>query len=92
MPSWTDDLTVATRIERHDEIDTLITAWTTSRDVDAATELLQTAGVPAGKLARLPEVAGNGQLAARDYYEMFEHPIAAGCGAPATPRASGSGL
>jgi crotonobetainyl-CoA:carnitine CoA-transferase CaiB-like acyl-CoA transferase len=68
-------LTLEDRWERHDEIDAAISAWTISRDVDAAVESLQMHGIAAGALATVREVSQNPQLAAREYYRMLDHPV-----------------
>ena len=55
-------------------LETIVTEWTSTQDVDHAVETLRAAGVPAEKVARMDEVVRSSRLAARDYFTYFAHP------------------
>lgn len=69
------DLPVAERHRRHDELDTLIEAWTSGRtdaDVESA---LQARNVPAHLVASSVECLADPQLAHRGHIVDLEHPF-----------------
>ena len=65
--------TNAERVAAHDQIDAVITAWTSSREADAAMRELQAAGVPAGVVQRSSNLLRDPQYAHREFYRCFEH-------------------
>ena len=70
-PEWMADPRFATfeeRLKHHDEIDALITDWTSRRDKRAAMEHLQQAGVPAGAVLNAADLHADPHLAARQYF------------------------
>jgi crotonobetainyl-CoA:carnitine CoA-transferase CaiB-like acyl-CoA transferase len=52
-----------------------IEQWTLSQDVHAATDLLQSAGVPAGPVLRVDELLDDEQLNARGVVVSIDHPL-----------------
>src|SRR5262249_5506489 len=67
-PPWANDARFATRsgrVARAAELDELVAGWTRGLDADAAMELLQSAGVAAGRVANAADLcARDPQLAA----------------------------
>jgi crotonobetainyl-CoA:carnitine CoA-transferase CaiB-like acyl-CoA transferase len=59
----------ASRDAHHDEIDELITGWTSGRSKFDAMETLQQAGVPSAAVLKADEILDNEQLAARDFFD-----------------------
>lgn len=53
------------RVANHDELDELITAWTTSRTLAEAQVALDKAGVPAGPVMSIADIANDEQFKAR---------------------------
>jgi crotonobetainyl-CoA:carnitine CoA-transferase CaiB-like acyl-CoA transferase len=78
-PEWAADPALAThagRVDGHDRIDGALAEWCRIRKADDIIESLWAAGVPVGKVMqphRQPEVE---QLAARNFFEEMEHPVA----------------
>lgn len=66
-------LTVAERFERHDELDTLINAWTTGQDGADVEAALQAAGVPAHRVLYAPDVVADPQLQHREAFVQAPH-------------------
>lgn len=66
--------TMAGRIARRDEVNALVTAWTSGLTPREVTQLLQTAGVPAGYVQRLSEYRTDPQFTARGFIRTLEHP------------------
>lgn len=58
----------------HDEIDTILSEWTSQQTKLDAMKLLQEAGVPAGAVLHADEVFTNEQLAARHFFSPTEIP------------------
>ena len=67
-------LAVDERRNRHDEIDGLITAWTTSVEPVDAMDALQHAGVPAGRVHDTLTVLDDPQLIDRCFWVSLPHP------------------
>ncbi len=84
-PAWTGDerfATLANRVARADELDALVTAWTSTRDRYDVMHLLQAAGVPAGavqdaadRLERDPQLAARGHFTPLRSTEVGELPL-----------------
>lgn len=97
-PELADDgrfATLAARKRHEDEIEELVTTWTVARDAEAATELLQAAGIPAFPAARNRDLADDPHLAARGFLVALEHPEvgrATHLGVPWQMSASDSGV
>jgi crotonobetainyl-CoA:carnitine CoA-transferase CaiB-like acyl-CoA transferase len=66
--------TLAARKEHEDALDEIVAAWTATRSPEAATEILQGAGVPAYMSARNRDLAESPHLQARGYFVELEHP------------------
>ncbi len=69
---------LAGRQQRHDEIDEVITAFTSVRRVDEVVSCLQAAGVACGKVNTTPDMVADPQAMARDFfvtYERFDRPM-----------------
>jgi len=73
-PVSVSHLSFKERVDAHDELDAVISARTMQRSAPEIVAQLQTAGLPAGVLALLPELRDNPQLAAREYYEQTCYP------------------
>ena len=67
---------VVSRVQNRAQLDQIITAWTRTRDVHAATLELQAAGVPAGAAQLVSELLEDQQLRSRDYVTIVSHPEA----------------
>jgi formyl-CoA transferase len=62
------------RLERADEIDAAITAWTSRRSKQEAMEVLGAAGVPAGAVLTMAEVAADPNVRSREMVVDLDHP------------------
>jgi crotonobetainyl-CoA:carnitine CoA-transferase CaiB-like acyl-CoA transferase len=62
--------------ERADEIDKLISDWTTRRTVTEAVTTLRAAGVAAAPVAAPASLLSDPQLLARGFWEAIDHPVA----------------
>jgi crotonobetainyl-CoA:carnitine CoA-transferase CaiB-like acyl-CoA transferase len=74
---WADDDRLATnpgRLEHHDELDEVISAWTRDQDPRSLMNRLQQAGVPAGQVQRSSDLLKDPQYDAREFYRRFDHP------------------
>jgi crotonobetainyl-CoA:carnitine CoA-transferase CaiB-like acyl-CoA transferase len=79
LDELTDDPRYATnpdRIEHRDTLIPLITAALAARGCAEWTELLNTAGVPAGPVNTVPAALAQPQVAAREMVVEVEHPVA----------------
>jgi len=87
-PSWTGDERFADQAGRwhnQDELDKLITEWTTRQEHYQAMHILQKAGVSAGAVLNAKEVMENPHLRERAYFIRVTHPQAGThdyCGLP----------
>jgi len=63
----------AERLGRRDEVEALVSAWTSGRDAVAASELLQQAGVPAHSLVDAHELWDDPQLRQRGHWVTVDH-------------------
>jgi len=68
-------LDVAARLQRQDELDGLISAWTAGRDPVELQAQLQTRGVPAHQVQNSPEVVADPQLLHRDHFHEVPHEV-----------------
>jgi crotonobetainyl-CoA:carnitine CoA-transferase CaiB-like acyl-CoA transferase len=78
-PDMADDpglVTAANRQAHHDELDTIITNWTSRYLRDDAVRLLQEAGVPAGPSATPKDLLNSPHLKARGFVQTVSHPEA----------------
>jgi crotonobetainyl-CoA:carnitine CoA-transferase CaiB-like acyl-CoA transferase len=62
----------ATRAEHHDDLDRILSAWTSSREMMDAFHLLQRAGVPAGPLLDDELLTADPHLAARGWFRPLD--------------------
>ena len=77
-PDWARARDLASsegRLARATEIDPLIADWTRHLRAKDAAETLRRAGVPAARVLRTPDMYGEDQLEARDYYQTIDHPV-----------------
>jgi crotonobetainyl-CoA:carnitine CoA-transferase CaiB-like acyl-CoA transferase len=77
LGSWADDerwLTAAGRTAGADELDELLAAWTRERPSAVVADLLQSVGVPAGRVDTFADQHDNPQLAARHYIRQLTQP------------------
>jgi len=65
--------TLAARKQHEDELEDVVTAWTAQHTPEAATELLQAAGIPAFTTATNRDLAENVHLATRGFFTELEH-------------------
>lgn len=76
-PGWANDprfSTLSGRKANEDELDKLIEAWTVNADAEAAMDLLQGAGVPAGIVANAEDLFRDPQLQHRRAFITLDHP------------------
>ena len=66
--------TAGDRIAQRDQLDALVSAWTSARSPRIAMAELQAAGVPAAMMQRVPELLDDPHLAARGFFRTMEHP------------------
>ncbi|MFF5290208.1 CaiB/BaiF CoA-transferase family protein [Paractinoplanes globisporus] len=66
--------TARDRIARRDQIDALVSAWTSARSPRRAMAELQAAGVPAAMMQRVPELLDDPHLADRGFFRTMHHP------------------
>ncbi len=67
-------LTLDERQARHDELDAVIAAWAQDRDPQDAMEILQAAGVPAGRILDTGDIHDDPQLLRRHFWVYLPHP------------------
>jgi crotonobetainyl-CoA:carnitine CoA-transferase CaiB-like acyl-CoA transferase len=67
--------TLAARLERQDELDAIVGAWTRERDMYAAEEALQAAGVAASAVQNGNELWADKQLWHRGHFVELEHEL-----------------
>jgi crotonobetainyl-CoA:carnitine CoA-transferase CaiB-like acyl-CoA transferase len=63
------------RKENREELDELLTQWTSQQTPEQVVSLLQEAGVPVGVVQNAEDLARDPQLVARDFFIHLEHPI-----------------
>ena len=83
QPALASDRHFADPIARHrnqDELDRIISGWTSGRTQFQAMEMLQQAGVPAGPVLDGKGLLANPHLRARNYFEPAEHGPSTGLG------------
>ncbi len=76
-PEWAEDKRYSThhaRGENMEEIDTMISDWTSGRTVDEVLETMREAGVPAGKVFTAKDMLEDPQYAARENVVEVEDP------------------
>ncbi|MGE0601443.1 MAG: CaiB/BaiF CoA transferase family protein [Dehalococcoidia bacterium] len=73
-PAGPDLATFAGRMQRIDEIDAAIAAWTANQDRYELMNRLQAAGVPAGAVQRSSDLLADEQLAHRKFFRPLAHP------------------
>ncbi len=77
-PEWVRDprfATVLARHEHHDELDALITAWTSQRDHYDVMHTLQRAGVKAAAVLDGKEALFDPQFKARGHFDIVDQPL-----------------
>ena len=67
--------TTAARLERVDEVEALVTAWTRERTRAEVAEQLQAAGLEAVPVQDFADVIEDPQLAHRGHFVELEHPV-----------------
>lgn len=75
-PQWSDDRRFADRQGRVANVaalDPLVAAWTRERDADDVMRTLQAAGVAAGVVQTVADLAADAHLAARGFFETVAH-------------------
>jgi crotonobetainyl-CoA:carnitine CoA-transferase CaiB-like acyl-CoA transferase len=87
-PAWAEDAALAElpgRRTAHDRIDAELRPWFAARERDKAVEELLAAGIPASPLADPRTTSRNPQMAARGFYETFDHPVVGAQPVPTVP-------
>jgi crotonobetainyl-CoA:carnitine CoA-transferase CaiB-like acyl-CoA transferase len=77
-PYWAKEekfSTLLKRKENEEELDELLTQWTSQHTPEQVVNLLQEASVPAGVVQNAEELARDPQLLARDFFIPLGHPI-----------------
>ncbi len=69
------DLDTGQRLNRRDELDDIVSGWTTGRDPAAIHTELQAIGVPAHHVQNSPEVIADPQLLHRDHFHQVPHDV-----------------
>ena len=75
-PDWASDAAlaeVAQRLERHDEIDAGISAWTQTRAPSDVMTILQNARVPSGVVQRSSDLLQDPQYGHHGFYRYMDH-------------------
>ncbi|MGI9595892.1 MAG: CoA transferase [Acidimicrobiales bacterium] len=67
-------LTVDQRRDRHDELDRILSRWTSDRDGPAIQCLLQDCGIPAGVVVDTLAIHDDPQLVSRQFYRVVPNP------------------
>ena len=57
------------------ELDQIIAAWTRTQSLDALLELLESKGIPAGRIFRAPDMLEHEQFKARESIVETDHPV-----------------
>ena len=69
--------TVEDRIKNHDDLDSVITAWTLVRDRYTVMNALQAKGIPSGVVLNCgPDTYADPHLNEREFFQIVEHPEA----------------
>jgi crotonobetainyl-CoA:carnitine CoA-transferase CaiB-like acyl-CoA transferase len=71
--------TLALRKRHEDELDALVTAWSTRQDVSSAEQALQLLGIPAHVAASSADMLADPQLRARGHFVEPDHPLMGQC-------------
>jgi len=77
-PDWAREAALSTaagRRQHHARIDEHLAAWCSSRSADDIVERLWTSGVPAAKVMEPHRQVEVPQLAARQFFELVDHPV-----------------
>ena len=77
-PSWAREERFSTLPKRKvhaEELDKLVTQWTSTCTAEELVLLLQEAGVPSGVVQNAEDLSEDLQLKARDYFVGLEHPV-----------------
>ncbi len=75
----------ASRHRHHDELDSLLAAWSTPRPAEAAADQLATAGVPAAACRDPRIIAGLSHYDHRRLFEWVDHPVLGAHRVPGLP-------
>ena len=67
--------TLTGRLSNQDELDGIITRWTSGQDPFLLTHQLQEAGVPSGAVMRAPDLLNDPHYAARGTFVTVDHPL-----------------
>lgn len=77
-PEWTKDSRFTTfygRKQNEDELDRLVTEWTTNYTAEQVMTLMQANGVPAGVVYTIEDVFNDPQMKHREHFVYLEHPV-----------------
>jgi crotonobetainyl-CoA:carnitine CoA-transferase CaiB-like acyl-CoA transferase len=87
-PAWADAPELSSRAGRraqHDRIDAELRPFFAEREREKLVSELRAAGVPAAPLADPRRASGNAQMAARGFFEEFDHPLVGRQPSPTAP-------
>lgn len=72
-PEWTD-LEQSERLDRHDEIDAVITTWAAPQQAEVAVAILRDHGIAASRVLDMVAVLNDPHLRARGFWSELPHP------------------
>ena len=68
------------RLQHQDELDKIVSGWTSAQDPYQVMETLQAAGIPAGPVLNARGLLADPQFRARGFFESVDHPAATNLG------------
>jgi len=71
--------TVEARMERVDEVEAAVSAWTSKRSREEVSECLQAEGIEAVPVQDWQDLLDDPQLASRGHFECLDHPVLGDC-------------
>lgn len=66
--------TPAGRLERREELEAIVSGWTSLHSPEDVMQKMQAAGLAAGKMLRINELRDNEQLKSRGFFRQFDQP------------------
>jgi crotonobetainyl-CoA:carnitine CoA-transferase CaiB-like acyl-CoA transferase len=77
-PPWAEQdrfSTLSRRLEHQEELNDLVEQWTSNHTPEEVMDMLQGAGVAAGKVSNAADLANDPQLKSRDFFVQLHHPV-----------------
>lgn len=75
--------TSSLRKKYENELEKLITEWTSELDADEVADRLQSSGIPAGVVKKVNELFDDAHIRARELFQPMKHPVLGECQHPA---------